>query len=365
MRIRCEGELQRRRDAPRIWRCTSSAKLGADGGVGYAVEYAGSAIEALDVEGRLTALQPRGGAGRPLRLIAPDATTFDCLRGRPHAPQGEAFEAAVRDWQQLASDADAAFEREVRIDAAAVVPTITWGTSPDHAIRVDGRIPDPAAAEGQRREAYAAALDYMGLRAGDAIAGTPVDWVFIGSCANSRLSDLRAAAAIARGRRVAAGVTAWVVPGSENVKRAAEAEGLHEVFESAGFAMARARLQHVRGRQRRAGAAAGALRLHLQPQLRRPAGPAARAPISRAPPWPQPPPSPAAITDVRGRWHELCEPFTVVSGPAVPLLRANVDTDVIIRIERLTALPPQTSWAATRSKPCATAPTAARIPTAS
>jgi 3-isopropylmalate/(R)-2-methylmalate dehydratase large subunit len=234
MHIRCEGELPPGVSAKDL-ALHIVATLGADGGVGYAVEYGGAAIEALDIEGRLTVCNLAVELGARFALIAPDAKTFEFLRDKPHAPDGAAFEAAVRDWQQLASDADAAYEREVRIDAAAVVPTISWGVSPDHAIRVDGRIPDPAAAEGPRREAYAAALDDMGLRAGDAIAGTPVDWVFIGSCANSRLSDLRAAATIARGRRVAAGVTAWVVPGSENVKRAAEAEGLREVFEAAGF----------------------------------------------------------------------------------------------------------------------------------
>ena len=177
-------------------------------------------------------------------------------------------------WRTLASDADAVFDREETIDAAAVPPTITWGTSPEHAIpsmpgsRIRGRGRRLA-----RARRSAAALDYMGLAAGEPIAGTPVDWVFIGSCANSRLSDLRAAADDRARPPVAPGVTAWVVPGSENVKRAAEAEGLREVFEAAGFAMARARLQHVRGGQRRAGAAAGALGLHLQPQLRRPPGP--------------------------------------------------------------------------------------------
>jgi 3-isopropylmalate/(R)-2-methylmalate dehydratase large subunit len=234
MRIRCEGEL-----APGVSAKDLAlhivATLGADGGVGFAVEYGGSAIEALDIEGRLTVCNLAVELGARFALIAPDAKTFEFLRDKPYAPEAVAFEAAVLDWQALASDADAVYEHEVRIDAAAVVPTISWGVSPDHAIRVDGRIPDPAAVGGPRREAYAAALDYMGLRAGDAIAGTPVDWVFIGSCANSRLSDLRAAAAIARGRQVATGVTAWVVPGSENVKRAAEAEGLREVFEAAGF----------------------------------------------------------------------------------------------------------------------------------
>ena len=234
MRITCDGILPAGVSAKDL-ALHIVATLGADGGVGYAVEYAGSAIEALEIEGRLTVCNLSVELGARMGLIAPDARTFDYLRGRPYAPQGAAFDAATSDWTSLASDDDAVFDREVRIDASQVVPTISWGISPDHSIRIDARVPDPAASEGPRRDAYAAALDYMGLHAGDAIAGTPVDWVFIGSCANSRLSDLRAAADIARGRHVAAGVTAWVVPGSENVKRAAEAEGLREVFEAAGF----------------------------------------------------------------------------------------------------------------------------------
>lgn len=234
LRIHCEGDLPAGVSAKDL-ALHIVATLGADAGVGFAVEYTGTAIEALDVEGRLTVCNLAVELGARFALIAPDAKTFAYLRGTPFAPSGAAFDAAVKDWQALASDADAVHDRTVTIDAAAVAPTVTWGTSPDHAIGIDGRIPDPAGVEATRREACAAALAYMDLRAGDTLAGTPVDWVFIGSCTNSRLSDLRAAAAIARGRQVAAGVTAWVVPGSETVKRAAEAEGLREVFEAAGF----------------------------------------------------------------------------------------------------------------------------------
>jgi 3-isopropylmalate/(R)-2-methylmalate dehydratase large subunit len=170
-------------------------------------------------------------------MVAPDQRTFDYLRGRLFAPQGGAFDAALAQWRLLASDADVVFDREEFIDVSLIRPTITWGTSPEHAVAIDGRVPDPqAVADASQRDTLAAALDYMGLRAGQPIAGTPIDWVFIGSCANSRITDLRAAAEVARGRHVAPGVTAWVVPGSENVKRAAEAEGLREVFEAAGFA---------------------------------------------------------------------------------------------------------------------------------
>jgi 3-isopropylmalate/(R)-2-methylmalate dehydratase large subunit len=169
-------------------------------------------------------------------MVAPDEATFAHLKDRAFAPKGAAWEAAVADWRTLPSDPDAVFDREVAIDVSKIAPQVTWGTSPEHVVGVDGHIPDPkTVGDADRRNALEAALDYMGLRPGAPIAGTPVDWVFIGSCTNSRISDLRAAAAVAKGRRVAATVRAWVVPGSENVKRQAEAEGLDEVFKSAGF----------------------------------------------------------------------------------------------------------------------------------
>jgi len=211
-------------------------EIGAAGGTGYAVEYAGSAIRALDIEGRLTICNLSIELGAKCGMVAPDDTTFTFLSGRPYAPSGEAWDAAVSDWRTLPSDPEAVFDREVAIDVARIAPQITWGTSPEHVVGVDGRIPDPAVvADSDRRNAMQAALEYMGLEPGVPIAGTPVDWVFIGSCTNSRISDLRAAAAVANGRKVAASVRAWVVPGSENVKRQAEAEGLDRVFKSAGF----------------------------------------------------------------------------------------------------------------------------------
>jgi 3-isopropylmalate/(R)-2-methylmalate dehydratase large subunit len=210
--------------------------IGAAGGTGYAVEYAGSAIRALDVEGRLTICNLSIELGSKCGMIAPDETTFAHLAGRPYAPTGEAWDAAVRDWRTLPSDPDAHVDREVAIDVDRIAPQITWGTSPEHVVGVDGRIPDPAAVgDVDRRNALQAALDYMDLKPGALIAGTPIDWVFIGSCTNSRMSDLRAAAAVANGRKVAGTVRAWVVPGSENVKRQAEAEGLDQVFKTAGF----------------------------------------------------------------------------------------------------------------------------------
>lgn len=234
MRIRCDGML-----APGITAKDLAlhilGRLGATAGVGYAIEYAGHAVRTLDVEARLTLCNLSVELGARCGMVAPDETTIDWLRDRPYAPQGDEFEAVATYWRTLPTDDDAVFDREEVINASLVPPTITWGTSPDQSIAVDGRVPDPACAAESQRGTFSAALDYMGLTANAKIAGTPVDWVFIGSCANSRLSDLRAAAQVVRGKRVASGVTAWVVPGSELVKRAAEAEGLRALFEQAGF----------------------------------------------------------------------------------------------------------------------------------
>src|SRR6195952_4189384 len=180
--------------------------VGAAGGTGYAVEYAGSAICELPVEGRLTICNLSIELGAKMGMVAPDEKTFEYLRGRRYAPQGEMWEQAVRAWRELPSDVDASFDQEVLIDVTKIIPQVTWGISPEHVIGVDGRIPDPREIDDPaRRAAFETALDYMGLQAGATIAGTPVDWVFIGSCTNSRLSDLRAAAEVARGRKVTAG----------------------------------------------------------------------------------------------------------------------------------------------------------------
>jgi 3-isopropylmalate/(R)-2-methylmalate dehydratase large subunit len=211
-------------------------QVGAAGGTGYAVEYAGSAIRDMPLEGRFTICNLSIELGAKMGMVAPDEKTFEYVRGRPYAPQGALWDQAVAAWRQLPSDADAAFDREVEIDVTKIIPQVTWGISPEHVIGVDGTIPDPRAIDDPaRRAALETALDYMGLKAGAPIAGTPVDWVFIGSCTNSRLSDLRAAAEVARGRKVAPGVRAWIVPGSENVKREAVAEGLDKIFTDAGF----------------------------------------------------------------------------------------------------------------------------------
>jgi 3-isopropylmalate/(R)-2-methylmalate dehydratase large subunit len=210
--------------------------VGAAGGTGYAVEYAGSAIRDMPIEGRLTICNLSIELGAKMGMVAPDEKTFEFLRGRFYAPQGEMWDQALNAWRRLPSDANAAFDKEVIIDVAKIIPQVTWGISPEHVIGIDGHIPDPKAIDDPiRRAAIETALDYMGLTPGAPIAGTPVDWVFIGSCTNSRLSDLRAAAEVARGRKVAAGVRAWVVPGSETVKREAVAEGLDKLFIDAGF----------------------------------------------------------------------------------------------------------------------------------
>ncbi|MCW5730909.1 MAG: 3-isopropylmalate dehydratase large subunit [Alphaproteobacteria bacterium] len=208
----------------------------AAGGVGHAVEYAGSAIEAMGIEGRMTVCNLSIEFGAKMGMVAPDEATFQFLADRPYAPKGRSWDLALAHWRGLPSDADARFDHEITLDISALAPQVTWGTSPQDTIAVDGHVPDPAReGDPDRRKAIAQALDYMGLQPGQPIAGTEVDWVFIGSCTNSRLPDLRAAASVIKGRKVAEGVRAWVVPGSGQVKRDAEAEGLDQVFKSAGF----------------------------------------------------------------------------------------------------------------------------------
>jgi len=235
MRVKFEGKLSLGVTAKDLI-LALIGHIGAAGGTGYAVEYAGSAIREMPVEGRLTICNLSIELGAKMGMIAPDEKTYDYLRGRPYAPQGAMWEQAVEAWRQLPSDADAGFDQEVLIDVTKIIPQVTWGISPEHVVGVDGRTPDPqTVGDPARRAALETALDYMGLKPGALIAGTPVDWVFIGSCTNSRLSDLRAAAEVARGRKVAPGVRAWIVPGSETVKREAVAEGLDRVFIDAGF----------------------------------------------------------------------------------------------------------------------------------
>ncbi|MDQ1361072.1 MAG: 3-isopropylmalate/(R)-2-methylmalate dehydratase large subunit [Acidimicrobiaceae bacterium] len=212
------------------------ADLGASAGVGYAVEYAGNAVEAMGVEERLTLCNLTVELGARFGMIAPDATTLEWIEGRRLAPRGPAWDQATEAWRQLRSDIGAVFDQEHRFDATALDPMVTWGTSPEHGVSITGVVPDPAdAANPTQAQAWRHAQEYMDLRPRQRLSGIPVDWVFIGSCANSRLPDLRAAAGVVRGRHVADGVTAWVVPGSEQVRHDAEAEGLDRSFEQAGF----------------------------------------------------------------------------------------------------------------------------------
>ncbi|GMU43647.1 MAG: 3-isopropylmalate dehydratase large subunit [Xanthomonadales bacterium] len=202
--------------------------IGVEGGTGHAIEYRGSAIRGLDMEGRMTLCNMSIEAGARCGMVAPDEITFDYLRGRPLAPQGADFEAAVARWRALASDDGASFDRVVRIDAADIAPTVTWGTHPGMGAAIDASVPADDDAQTVKARAY------MGFEAGEALVGHPVDVVFIGSCTNGRLSDLRVAASLLRGRKVHPRVRMLVVPGSEAVKQGAEAEGLHEVFRAAG-----------------------------------------------------------------------------------------------------------------------------------
>jgi 3-isopropylmalate/(R)-2-methylmalate dehydratase large subunit len=235
MRVRFEGAMRPGVTAKDLI-LALIGHVGAAGGTGYAVEYAGSAIRDMPIEGRLTICNLSIELGAKMGFVAPDETTFAYLKGRPYAPAGAMWTRAVEAWRALPSDADAVFDREVLIDVASLAPQVTWGTSPEHVVGIDGRIPDIASISNpDKRKSVELALDYMGLKPGAAIRGIPVDWVFIGSCTNSRISDLRSAAEVVRGRKVASGVRAWVVPGSESVKRAAVEEGLDKVFVAAGF----------------------------------------------------------------------------------------------------------------------------------
>ncbi|EAU72684.1 3-isopropylmalate dehydratase large subunit [Synechococcus sp. RS9916] len=209
--------------------------LGVKAGVGHAYEFAGPAIEALSMEERMTLCNMAIEGGARCGYVNPDQVTFDYLAGRPEAPSGEAWERAVQWWHALASDSDAHFDDEVRFDAAAIAPTVTWGITPGQGIGVDETVPTPEQLDPSDRPIAEEAYRYMDLAPGSAIAGVPVDVCFIGSCTNGRLSDLQAAASVARGRQVASGIKAFVVPGSEQVARAAEAEGLDKVFRAAGF----------------------------------------------------------------------------------------------------------------------------------
>jgi 3-isopropylmalate/(R)-2-methylmalate dehydratase large subunit len=209
-------------------------RLGVRGGTGYAYEYAGDAIEQMSMDERMTICNMSIEGGARVGYVNPDETTFEYVKGRPFAPAGDAFERAQEWWRSMASDRDASFDDEVEIRAEELTPVVTWGVNPGQSIGIDGRVPSPEGA-GSDKQSVSDALEYMGLRPGQSLAGMKVDVAFIGSCTNSRLSDLREAARIVRGHRVAPHVKALVVPGSVAVSRAAEQEGIAQIFRAAGF----------------------------------------------------------------------------------------------------------------------------------
>ena len=234
LRIRVDGTLGRA-VTPKDLILALIARLGVDGGTGAVLEYAGSAIRGLGMEGRMTVCNMSIEAGARAGLIAPDETTFDYLRGRIGAPQGEAWDEAVERWRQLPSDPGAEFDRRIVIDGSALEPMVTWGTNPGMGVGVTQTLPAPASApDDSSRRALERAYEYMALEPGAPIIGRPLDVVFVGSCTNGRISDLRQAASILRGRKVAGNVRVMIVPGSQAVKKQAEAEGLDEIFRAAG-----------------------------------------------------------------------------------------------------------------------------------
>ncbi|MEO5773040.1 MAG: 3-isopropylmalate dehydratase large subunit [Sphingomicrobium sp.] len=236
MEIRVDGELGFGVSAKDLI-LTIIGRLGAAGGTGYVLEYRGSTFAAMSIEGRLTVANMSIEAGARSGLFAPDDTTFAYLKGRPMAPSGEEWERKVAYWRSLATDEGARFDASLHLDASDIAPTVTWGTSPEDVVPITGLIPDPASfADKSKQDAARKSLDYMGLTAGTAMQDVSVQHIFIGSCTNSRIEDLRAAAAVLNGRKVSKGVKqALVVPGSGLVKRQAEAEGLDRIFIEAGF----------------------------------------------------------------------------------------------------------------------------------
>ena len=235
MRIAVDGQLPAGVTAKDII-LAIIGEIGTAGGTGYVMEYCGDAIRALTVEGRMTVCNMSIEGGARAGLIAPDEKTFDYIKGRPRAPKGAAWEAAMRYWETLRSDDGAHFDREVRLDAANLPPLVTWGTSPEDVVSITGAVPDPeAVADENKRAAMMRSLDYMGLTPGTKITDIGIQRVFLGSCTNGRIEDLRAAAQVVSGKKVHDGVNAMVVPGSGLVKAQAEAEGLDKIFIDAGF----------------------------------------------------------------------------------------------------------------------------------
>jgi 3-isopropylmalate/(R)-2-methylmalate dehydratase large subunit len=234
MRVRLDGRLSAHVSAKDV-ALRVIAEIGVAGARGHAVEYAGAAVRAMPIEQRMTLCNLNIEMGGRSGFVAPDDATFEWLADRPFVPRGAQWDVALRHWRTLTSDDEASFDREVVLDCTALEPQITWGTDPSQVVGISGRVPDPAALDPGRRAAALSAFGYMDLAPGTPLAGLPVDRVFIGSCTNSRLPDLQVAADLVRGRHVARGVIAMVVPGSSSVKREAEAAGLDRIFRDAGF----------------------------------------------------------------------------------------------------------------------------------
>ena len=235
MRITVDGELAPGVTAKDVI-LAIIGKIGTAGGTGHVIEFAGSAIRGLSMEGRMTVCNMAIEAGARAGMIAPDDATFEYLQDRPMTPKGEIWDQAVAYWRTLPSDEGARYDSEIAMDAAAIAPTVTWGTSPEDALAITASVPDPEAEKDEMKRAkIQRAIEYMGLSAGQKLADVKIDTVFIGSCTNSRIEDLRSAAALAEGRNVAEGMRAMVVPGSGLVKEQAEAEGLDKIFVAAGF----------------------------------------------------------------------------------------------------------------------------------
>ena len=312
--------------------------IGTGGGIGHVIEYRGSAIRGLSMEGRMTLCNMSIEGGARAGLVAPDEITFDYVRGRDHAPTGQAWDDAVDYWRSLTTDEGAAFDKEVVIDAASITPHVTWGTNPAQVVPISGSVPDPAAMEDPGdREAAARALAYMGLEAGTPMRAIAVDTVFLGSCTNSRIEDFRAAAAVLEHRTVRPGTAgpgrAGLAPGQAPGGGRRPRQGVH----GRRLRVARAGLLHVPGHEPRQAGRGRALCLDVQPQLRRPPGTG----------WPHPPGLPRRRRRHGGGRHlrhargpRLMRPVVVVTGRAVPLDRTDVDTDQIIpsdwlkRVER-------------------------------
>lgn len=235
MAVTVEGELPKGVTAKDLI-LAIIGEIGTGGGIGYIIEYRGSAVRSLSMEGRMTVSNMSIEAGARAGMIAPDETTFEYIKNRPHAPKGSEWEEALVYWKSLKTDPDAKFDKEVVIDASKLTPYVSWGTNPSQVVPISASVPDPSRfSEPSAKEAATRALTYMGLKAGTPMRNIAVDTVFIGSCTNSRIEDLRLAASVAKGKKVAPGVRALVVPGSQRIKKQAEEEGLDKIFLNAGF----------------------------------------------------------------------------------------------------------------------------------